>query len=382
MDLIFNNNLQLGRILILKVNKLIIIIDCKLKGIILHGGFGTRLRPFTHTMPKQLLPIANKPMSQYCVEVLRNAGITEIAIIIGGNNSHKVKEYYGDGTNFDVKFTYIFQEQPKGISHAISLCQEFIQNEKFIVFLGDNILKKNILEFKENFEKSNSDATILLCEVDNPTQFGIADIEGNTIKKIVEKPKNPPSNFAVIGIYFLSPKIFDIIKKLKPSWRNELEITDALQMLLVENGKIDFETVTEFWKDTGTPNDILNANEAILEDMKSYFHGTIKGDIIKNGNIMVDEGSILDENIQIIGPVIIGKNCRIHSGSCIGPNVSIGDNCDISNAIIDNSIIMSNTQIEENKKISNSIIAYNSQILSKENTNVQYFLGENSKISK
>ena len=353
-----------------------------MKGIILHGGFGTRLRPFTHTMPKQLLPIANKPMSQYCIEVLRESGIKEIAIIIGGDNSHKVREYYGDGKLFDVRLTYIYQDQAKGISHAVSLCQEFIQNEKFIVFLGDNILKKNISEFKENFEKSNSDATILLCKVDNPTQFGIADIEGNVIKEIMEKPKNPPSNFAVIGIYFLSPIIFDIIKKLKPSWRNELEITDALQMLLVENGKIHYETVTEFWKDTGTPHDILNANKAILEDMEPYFHGTVEGDIIQSGNIMVDEDSILDKDVQIIGPVIIGKNCRIRSGSCIGPNVSIGDNCDISNTNIDNSIIMSNCKIEENKKISNSIIAYNSQILSKENTDVQYFLGEDSKISK
>ena len=352
-----------------------------MKGIILHGGFGTRLRPFTHTMPKQLLPIANKPMSQYCIEVLRDAGIKEIAIIIGGNNSHKVQEYYGDGKNFDVKLTYIFQDQPKGISHAISLCQEFVQNEKFIVFLGDNILKKNISEFRENFEKSNSDATILLCKVDNPTQFGIADIKGNIIKEIIEKPKNPPSNFAIIGIYFLSPKIFDIIKKLKPSWRNELEITDALQILLVENGEINYEIVTEFWKDTGTPSDILNANKAILEDMNPFFHGIVNDHVKQSGNIMVDEGSILDNDVQIIGPVIIGKNCKIYGTSCIGPNVSIGDNCDITNTSIDNSIIMSNTKIQETKKISNSIIAYNSQILSQNDTNVVYFLGEDSKIS-
>ena len=351
-----------------------------MKGIILHGGFGTRLRPFTYTMPKQLLPIANKPMSQYCIEVLREAEITEIAIIIGGDNSSKVQEYYGDGTNFDVKLTYIYQDEPKGISHAIGLCQDFVNNEKFIVFLGDNILKKNILEFKENFEKSNSDATILLCEVDNPTQFGIADIQGNIIKQIIEKPKNPPSNFAVIGVYFLSPIIFEIIKKLKPSWRNELEITDALQILLVENGKIHYEKVTEFWKDTGTPYDILHANNAILEDMSSYFHGIIKDEVKQSGNVMVGKDSILDNTVEIIGPVLIGKNCKIHGNSSIGPNVSIGDNCNIINTSIDNSIVMSNTKIENNKKISNSIIAFNSQILSKCNENVEYLLGEDSKI--
>ena len=351
-----------------------------MKGIILHGGYGSRLRPFTHTMPKQLLPIANKPMSQYCLESLRDAGIKDIAIIIGGENSHKVKEHYGDGKKFDVEITYIYQDAPRGISHAISLCQNFIQNQKFVVFLGDNILKKKILEFKENFQKSNSDAMILLCNVDNPTQFGIAEIEGNIIKQIIEKPKNPTSNLAVIGIYFLSPIIFDIIKKLKPSWRNELEITDALQMLLEENGRINYETVTEFWKDTGTPNDIINANKAILEDMNPYFHGIIEGDITKSGNIMVDKGSILDKSIQIIGPVIIGKNCKIINCSCIGPNVSIGDDCEISNTNIDNSIIMSGCKIEQNENISNSIIAYNSEIIFNHNNGKKYFLGENSKI--
>ena len=219
-----------------------------MKGIILHGGFGTRLRPFTHTMPKQLLPIANKPMSLYGLEVLKNAGIKEIAIIIGGESSYKVRDFYGDGKEFGVNITYIFQESPKGISQAISLCEEFTQNEKFVVFLGDNILKQDISDIKNNFEKSKSDAAILLCEVENPSQFGIAEIDGESIKKIVEKPKNPLSNLAVIGVYFLTPKIYDIINRLKPSWRNELEITDALQMLLDENGTIKFEIVQVFGK--------------------------------------------------------------------------------------------------------------------------------------
>lgn len=330
-------------------------------------------------MPKQLLPIANKPMSQYCIEVLKKAGVNEIAIIIGGDNSNKVKEFYGNGDRFGVKITYIHQEHPKGISHAISLCDEFIQNQKFIVFLGDNILKQDISVIKENFEKSKSDATILLCEVDNPSQFGIAEIEGKTIKHISEKPKNSISNLAVIGIYFLTPKIFDIIKKLKPSGRNELEITDALQMLLDEKGKINFEVVTGFWKDTGTPQDIINANKAILEDMNSSIKKIDEKNVVKNGNISIGKNTIL-KNIKIIGPVIIGDNCNISSQAQIGPNVSIGDNCDISKACIKNSIIMSNCKIEQNENISNSIIAYNSEIISNPNYDKKYFLGENSKI--
>jgi glucose-1-phosphate thymidylyltransferase len=350
-----------------------------LKGIILHGGFGTRLRPFTYTMPKQLLPIANKPMSQYCIEVLKNAGINEIAIIIGGDNSNKVKEFYGNGDKFGVKFTYIHQDYPKGISHAISLCKEFVQNQKFIVFLGDNILKQDITTIKENFEKSKSDATILLCEVDNPSQFGIAEIEGKTIKHISEKPKNPISNLAVIGIYFLTPKIFDVIKKLKPSWRNELEITDALQLLLNDKGKINFKAVTGFWKDTGTPQDIINANKAILEDMNSSIKEINEENVVRNGNISIGKNTIL-KNIKITGPVIIGDNCNISNQAQIGPNVSIGDNCNISKACIKNSIIMSNCKIEHNENISDSIIAYNSEIISNPNYDKKYFLGENSKI--
>ena len=224
-----------------------------MKGIILHGGHGTRLRPLTHTGPKQLLPIANKPMSQYGLETMKNAGITEIAIIIGGIGSQKVKEYYGTGKKFGVKISYIQQDLPKGIAHAVDLCKEFVNNEKFVVFLGDNIISKSILNFTENFKKSDSDASILLCEVDNPSRFGIANMKENKIIEILEKPKNPPTNLAVTGIYFLTPLIFEIIKDLKPSWRNELEITDALDQLLKMNKKISHHIITDYWKDTGTP---------------------------------------------------------------------------------------------------------------------------------
>ena len=164
-----------------------------MKGIILHGGHGTRLRPLTHTGPKQLLPIANKPMSQYCLESLVNAGITEIAIIIGGAGSNKVQEYYGDGREFGANITYIMQDMPRGIAHAIKICREFVDNQKFVVFLGDNILKKSIAEYVQKFQNSGASASILLCEVDNPTQFGIADVKDGIIKKIMEKPKNPPT---------------------------------------------------------------------------------------------------------------------------------------------------------------------------------------------
>ncbi|MBC8250451.1 MAG: glucose-1-phosphate thymidylyltransferase [Candidatus Nitrosopelagicus sp.] len=345
-----------------------------MKGIILHGGHGTRLRPLTHTGPKQLLPIANKPMSQFCLEAISETGIKDIAMIIGGVGSNKVREYYGDGKKFGVNITYIEQDEPKGIAHAIRLCKEFVNDEKFLVFLGDNIIQKPIIDFVQNFKNLDYDATVLLCEVDNPSRFGIADIENGKILKITEKPKNPTSNLAVTGIYLLSPIIFEIIDNLKPSWRNELEITDALDNLLKQNNNISFEKITDYWKDTGTPEDIIHANGEIIKKI-----------LESSGNKITDhitgEGTIIESNVKIKGPVIIGRNCHISLGSSIGPNVSIGDNTTISVSSVENSIIMKNCKINSVAEIKESIIANNSEIKDEAGTEKVFLLGEGSKLS-
>ena len=354
-----------------------------MKGIILHGGHGTRLRPLTHTGPKQLLPIANKPMSQFGLESIRDAGITDIAIIIGGIASKKVKEYYGDGEKFGVKITYVEQDEPRGIAHAISLCKEFVGNEKFLTFLGDNILLDNISNYVKEFEQSDADASVVLCEVDNPTRFGIADVKEGIITKIIEKPKNPPSNLAVIGVYLLTPKIFDVIKRVKPSWRNELEITDTLQMMLEEKQKIIYNTVKENWKDTGTPEDIIQANNIILNKMTPFFEGIKEEGVKISGNVIVGKNSILKNGCELIGPIIIGQNCVIEKNCIIGPNTSIGDESKISNSNIENTIVMSNCKIDYGGKIKDSIISSDSEILQqKDDEDFKVFLlGEGTKIS-
>ena len=353
-----------------------------MKGIILHGGHGTRLRPLTHTGPKQLLPIANKPMSEYCLKSIIETGITEIAIIIGGVGSDKVKEYYGTGERFGVKISYIEQDEPKGIAHAIRLCKDFICNEKFLVFLGDNIIQKSIVEFTERFEKSNFDSTVLLCEVDNPSRFGIAEVKNEKIIKIIEKPKNSPSNFAVTGIYLLTPKIFDVIDNLKPSWRNELEITDALDILLNQNNNISFEIITDYWKDTGTPQDIIHANGEIIKNIPEYFYGTKSSNSKISGKVLCGKNSVIEENVTIQGPVIIGENCKINSGVIIGPNTSIGNNSVINQGNIENSIIMENCEIDSIAKIRDSIISNNSKIIQSEKSTDEkiFLLGEGTKI--
>jgi len=352
-----------------------------MKGVILHAGHGTRLRPLTHTGPKQLLPIANKPMSNYCVETLIQAGINEIVFIIGGIGAEKVKEFYGDGEKFNAKFSYIKQDYPKGIAHAISLCKNFINGEKFIVFLGDNIINKDISTYILNFQKSNVEASLLLCEVDNPSQFGIAEIKNNKIIKIVEKPKNPATNLAVTGIYCLTSHIFEIINKLKPSWRNELEIADALQMLIEEEKELTFEMITDFWKDTGTPKDIIQANKKILENMKEFQKGVIEDGVIISGKVMIGQGTIIKKGIKITGPVIIGENCIIEENSEIKENTSIGNNCKIIGSIISNSIIMSNCTFEGKFEIKNSIIGSNSRISQNNKSDNEFLLGEGSQIS-
>ena len=344
-----------------------------MKGIILHGGHGTRLRPLTHTGPKQLLPIANKPMSQYCIESIKEAGITDIAIIIGGLGSNKVKEYYKNGENFGVNITYIEQDEPRGIAHAIRLCKEFINNEKFLVFLGDNIIQKPIADFVENFNKSNYDATVLLCEVDNPNRFGIADVENEKIVKITEKPKKPTSDLAVTGIYLLTPLIFEVIDNLKPSWRNELEITDALDNLLKQNDNIGYETITDYWKDTGTPEDIINANAQVLEHICD-----------QSGADNIVDKSFLDYRNCLTVRCIIGKNCKIDESASIGPNVSIGDDTIISSdVVIENSIIMSGCKIDGGLNIKDSIISANCHLHgnNKDKTKKVFLLGEGTKIT-
>jgi len=345
-----------------------------MKGIILHGGHGTRLRPLTHTGPKQLLKIANKPMSQYALEDLRDSGITDIAIIIGDVYPEKVKEYYGDGKKFGVTLTYVYQDKPQGIAHAISLCKDFVGNENFCVYLGDNVLRTGLSSYVKKFESTAKDAQILLAEVENPSQFGVVKIEKNKILQIIEKPKNPPSNFAVIGVYCLTPKIFEIIKQLKPSWRGELEITEALQLLMDNGLDIDHDYVTGWWKDTGTPEDILHANKLILESM-------VNKEKQNSNSVFVGKNCIIAPDSKILGPVIIGDNTTIHSSAIIGPFVSIGDNSHLERCIIKNSIIMNNCIINAPIKIINSIISDETEIIKNDSEESIFLLGERSKIT-
>ena len=330
-----------------------------MKGIILHAGHGTRLRPLTHTGPKQLLPIANKPMSQYALEDLRDAGITEIGIVVGGAHSTRVRDYYGDGERFGVRVTYVEQDAPRGIAHAVGLCRDFVGSDRFVVYLGDNILRAGLRPYVERFE-GGPDALVLLCQVEDPSRFGIASLGPDGIEKIVEKPANSESNLAVIGVYFLTPSVFEVIDGLRPSGRGELEITDALQGIL-NRGKLEHGFVDGWWKDTGTPEDVIDANRLVL------------GSGVRVGDSHVSSDSRLEE------PVLVGDGCTIES-STIGPNVAVGDGCQISGCSISDSIIMDGCIVEDGGTISGSIIAHGSEIRGGGKPR-RFLLGERSQVN-
>jgi glucose-1-phosphate thymidylyltransferase len=336
-----------------------------MKGIILHGGVGTKLRPLTHTGPKQLIPIANKPISQYVLEDLKNSGITEIAIILGNIYQEKVKEHYGNGQKFGVTIQYIQQDEPKGIAHAVSLCKEYVKNQPFIVYLGDNLIKGGINAFVKKFENSHDDAMILLCKVKNPQRFGVAKIDKNgKLTQLIEKPREPPSNYALTGIYFFRPSIFETIKQLKPSLRGELEITDAIQLLLEKDYKVSYQIVQGWWKDTGTPEDILEANRLVLDELRPEVRGKIESDSSVQGRVSIGVNSTIKKNALIRGPAIIGENSVIEAKVYVGPYTSIGSHCAIKRGEIENSIIMDNCTINIEERMTDSIIAPHSEITS------------------
>ncbi|WFO75966.1 glucose-1-phosphate thymidylyltransferase [Desulfurococcaceae archaeon MEX13E-LK6-19] len=356
-----------------------------MKGVLLHGGFGTRLRPLTHTGPKQLIPIAGKPVSQWCLEDLRDSGVKEIAVILGELAPERVIEYYGDGSWLGVKLTYIYQGYPYGLAHAVYVAKDFVEEEPFVVYLGDNILVEGIREFVRRFDNSDADAMILLTQVPDPRKFGVAEFDENgRLKRLVEKPKKPPSNYALVGVYFFRPPhIFRAIESLKPSWRGELEITDAIQRLIDWGLRVDYAVVKGWWKDTGTPEDILEANRLLL-DYKYHEH-IVKGKLEENvrveGRVYIEEGAIIKSGSVVRGPVYIGANTVIGPNTYIGPYTSIGKNCVISNVEIENSVIMDNVVIKDiRERIVNSLIGSGAKITcrAKRPHGLRFIAGENT----
>jgi len=351
-----------------------------MKGLILSGGFGTRLRPLTYSQQKQLIPVANKPILFYAIEDLIEAGIKEIGIITGPNKEQVVETV--SSVDWDAHIEFIEQDAPLGIAHTIKVAKSFLGNDSFIMYLGDNILKEGVVEHVKDFENSDCEGSILLMEVDNPEAFGIAVLnEKNEITQLIEKPKNPTSNLAVIGVYLFRPKIFEAVEEIKPSKRNLLEITDAVQWLIDHGYKVKSSFVTKWWKDTGKPEDILHANRLIIDDIDSNNLGEVVDSEIK-GRVQINKNTIIEKNSTVKGPVIIGENCRI-SDSYIGPYTSIGNNCEITGTEIEDSVVLDGVKIISGGRIIDSLIGRGVKIY-KNNRKPEgrsFIIGDNSEVS-
>jgi glucose-1-phosphate thymidylyltransferase len=329
-----------------------------MKALILSGGHGTRLRPLTYSQQKQLIPVANKPVLFYAIEDVIEAGVKEIGIIVGPNKEQVMSAV--NSVEWQAEIEFIYQGEPLGLAHAILVAESFLGDDDFVMYLGDNILRDGIVDHTEKFSTLNPDSLILLTEVEEPQRFGVADLdESGRVKKLVEKPKVPPSNFALAGIYFFKPIILEACKSIKPSWRNELEITDAIQWLIDNGYRVEASIVEGWWKDTGKPEDILEANRLILDGIKSRVEGKAVNSKIM-GRVIVPETTTV-KNSTVKGPCIIGEECEIVD-SYIGPFTSIGNNCKIFGTEIEDSVVMDGSQILNAGRIVESLIGKNVKI--------------------
>ena len=313
-----------------------------MKGLILSGGKGTRLRPLTFTQAKQLVPVANKPCLFYGIEALKEAGIEEIGIVVG-DTKEEIKTAVGDGSRFGVRISYIEQNAPLGLAHAVKISQSFLKDDPFVMYLGDNILKKGIKSLVEEFKTAQPNSMILLTEVPDPQMFGVAELKDGKVVNLVEKPKEPKSNLALVGVYMFDSHIFEAVNSIKPSWRNELEITDAIQYLVERGYRVQPHIVTGWWKDTGKLEDMLEANRLILESLSGEILGIVDETSKINGQVRIEKG-VKVKNSTIRGPAIIGEDSEIID-SYVGPFTSIEPRCKIIGTEIENSIVLEGSEI-------------------------------------
>ena len=353
-----------------------------MKGLILSGGGGTRLRPLTHTGPKQLIPIANKPILHYIIEDFKKAGITDIGIVLGNNMPDKVKESLGDGSSFGVKITYINQGVPLGLAHAVRVSRWFLTDDSFLMYLGDNLIKNGVISLKDAFCNNDVDATIALTHTSQPERFGVAEIKNDRICKVVEKPKNFVSDLVVIGAYCFNNKIFDAIDEIKPSARGELEITDTIHKMIERNNRVNYIHIKGWWKDTGKPQDILEVNSLILDELPFISDHSKYKDVEITGRVSIGDNTKIHQGSIIRGPCIIGNNCIIGPNTYISPYTSIGNSCIIKESEIQSSIIMDGVLIQSFPKIIDSIIGRNSKVVSTKTKprGHKIVIGENSQL--
>ncbi len=331
-----------------------------MKGLILSGGKGTRLYPLTYTCAKQLVPVANKPVLFRVIEAIKEAGIVDIGIVVG-DTAAEIRDAVGDGSRWDVQITYIPQEAPLGLAHAVKISHDFMGDDRFVMFLGDNVIQGGISTLIRQFESSECNSQIVLTQVANPQQYGVAVLKNGHIVRLVEKPRDPPSDLALVGIYMFDHHVFEAVDGIRPSWRNELEITDAIQYLVDHGYKVYPYVHTGWWIDTGAPGDMLDANRLVLDEIEPRVEGYVDRGSKLTGKVTVQRGAEIIGSV-IRGPAIIGEETRIVN-SFIGPFTSIYHHVLVEKSEIEHSIVLEHSRIVDiSQRIENSLIGRNVEI--------------------
>jgi glucose-1-phosphate thymidylyltransferase len=332
-----------------------------MKALVLSGGSGTRLRPITHTSAKQLVPVANKPVLFYGLEAIAEAGVTDVGIIVG-DTAAAIEAAVGDGSKFGIKVTYIRQLAPLGLAHAVLVAREFLGDDDFVMYLGDNFIVGGITGLVEEFAATRPEAQIMLTRVSDPRSFGVAELDevSGRVKSLEEKPKQPKSDLALVGVYLFTSAIHEAVASLKPSWRGELEITEAIQWLLDHGRTVNSTTITGYWKDTGNVTDMLEVNRLVLESLTPRIDGSVDSDCEIIGRVVVEAGAQVSGS-RIVGPAIIGTGSTI-SGSYIGPFTAIDEDCSVEDSEIEYSIVLSRASLRGVRRIEASLIGHDAEV--------------------
>ncbi len=351
-----------------------------MKALVLAGGAGTRLRPITHTSAKQLVPVANKPILFYGLEQIRDAGVTDVGIIVG-DTADEIRAAIGDGSKLGIKATYIPQDQPLGLAHAVLTAEEFLGDDDFVMFLGDNLIEGGIAHFVDDFNRDKPDAQVLLKKVPDPERFGVAELddEGRAVR-LVEKPKDPPSDYALIGVYLFTNKILSAAKRIEPSARGELEITDAIQQLIDDGDEVRSSKITGWWLDTGKKDELLDANRIVLGTLQQRIDGKVDGASQVAGQVVVEEGAEITNSV-VRGPAIIGAGARIVD-SYVGPFSSIADGCVIERTELEYSVILEGCRVSDIPRIEGSLLGRNVTLQRTERKPAahKFMLGDDSQV--
>ncbi|WP_438486711.1 glucose-1-phosphate thymidylyltransferase [Streptomyces sp. S186] len=351
-----------------------------MKALVLSGGSGTRLRPFTLTSPKQLVPVANKPVLYYVLEAIAEAGITEVGIVVG-DTADDIRAAVGDGSRFGLDVTYLRQEAPLGLAHAVLIAREFLGEDDFVMYLGDNFIVGGITSLVEEFAAERPDARILLTRVSDPTAFGVAELDTDgQVVGLEEKPEKPKSDLALVGVYLFGAAVHDAVRAIRPSDRGELEITDAIQWLIDGGHDVRSTVISGYWKDTGNVQDMLEVNRSVLEGLEARNDGTVDAGSELIGRVRVEAGARVCGS-RVVGPAVIGAGTVI-SDSYVGPYTSIGENCLVEDTEIEFSIVLGESRLDGVRRVQASLIGRNVSVTPAPRTPAahQLIVGDYSKV--